>query len=146
MQLVRRLNFKLLTVLTLPLVASAARAGFDGWYIVSKVQGSAFSRQLLRVHGHKKWSTWRPAKVGDKIDPPSEVRTMSRSSVSLQSGSQVRYPSKMRLDERVDTANLGPNTLIRTNAQRLGGPKIFIVVRGHVTRNSEQGKLQTSSN
>ena len=121
--------------------AAFSFAGFDGWFVVSKVTGKAQARQFVGSHGRKIWTPWHDLHVGDVINPPSEVVTFNKSSLWIQSGNRVQNPSKMRLDERVNTTELGPNTLITTHAASQKGPRILVVVHGHTRLSSEHGNL-----
>lgn len=134
---------RLILAVSISLAACVAQAGFDGWFVVSRASGRDEVRRRISRHGHVAWLPWRLVHVGEVISPPSEVRTARDSKLWLQSGERIQNPRKMRGDERVDTYELGPNSLVRTNMQTLNGPRIFIVVRGHVNRKSGHGKLST---
>jgi hypothetical protein len=132
---------KFSTIFCLAMAAGLAHAGFDGWFVVSAVNGTAQIRTLVPQNGRMSWTPWRALKVGDSVAPPSEVRTLAHSTASLHSGVKLQFPEKMRADERVDTTKLSPNTLVRTNPAQARGPNIFIVERGKVSHSSEHGKL-----
>ena len=135
-------RFAKLSVVVAALACGAiSYAGFDGWFVASKVTGKAQARQLVRKNGRKIWTPWHDVQVGDKIDPPSEIVTFDKSSLWIESGTRLQDPSKMRVDETVNTTELGPNTFVKTHGASLNGPKILEVVHGIMRSHVKHGKL-----